>query len=221
MFFRFFAMLTFLPQRSLHSPPLSPSLSATLFYMSLLSNPRLSLSLTLSRCHCRLHWRSLWCSPSSGSLLLTFPPSMPLPLTSFVCALLSCPAPFSLIAITDPLPLYQGGGRARGGARSSGGSAGGAAQPLQAFVSGLMVVWDRAVTEEGEQGAGEDKGSERRVGSARDDGAQGTWTVIIGYGLEDEQSRILRVPLPLMEDWLFGKAETEGTKDGTRARAAA
>jgi len=84
-----------------------------------------------------------------------------------------------------------------------------------------MVVWDRAVTEEGEQGAGEDKGSERRVGSARNDGAQGTWTVIIGYGLEDEQSRILRVPLPLMEDWLFGKAETEGTKDGTRARAAA
>ena len=33
--------------------------------------------------------------------------------------------------------------------------------------------------------------------------------MIVGYGLGDEQSRILKVPLRVMEDWLFARIETE------------
>jgi hypothetical protein len=31
----------------------------------------------------------------------------------------------------------------------------------------------------------------------------GGWWVVIGYGLGDEESRILKLPLQVMEDWLF------------------
>ena len=107
------------------------------------------------------------------------------------------------------------------------------APSLQAFVSGLMLLWeppnspprtDRVEPQtqhhHDEQHSASSVGGSGHRGrsSARDapvgrGGEGGGWKVVIGYGLADADARILKVPLDVMEEWLFGR-ESPGSSLG-------